>query len=147
MKFNINLYVFPVAGLFYMVWPALGEGLFWLYISVILHEAGHAVAALLVGWQILEFNTDIHRGNVQYGGNATQEWVWYGHLFVTAAGPAMNFALLFAGTFFHCDILVLLNIYILVFNLYPAGKSDGYFICYNIWAILTKQTYVTGCHL
>jgi len=91
--------------------------------SVLVHEAGHAVAAEALGlpWK----PTFSRRGlGITVGRDDLKLRPWQIRA-SCAAGPAANLAVAAAGVYFHEPALFLLNALFALINLIPLPKSDG----------------------
>ena len=103
-----------------------------LFVLVLLHEAGHAAAALLYGWRIRKIEL-LPFGGVaevdEWGGTRARE-----EIVVTLAGPAVNAALIPLGWLLEymgiwssvwTAFFVYSNMVIALFNLLPIWPLDG----------------------
>jgi Zn-dependent protease len=88
-----------------------------IVLTVLLHEAGHVLAALALRLKVRRCGVNAHGVYiVREPGEPAQNTV------VILAGPAMNllFAALFGGTMFG-----ILNLVMAVMNLIPLANTDG----------------------
>lgn len=105
-----------------------------LFISVLLHELGHAFAARRVGSRVLRITLHIFGGLMEHTGGAT----WRQRVFISFAGPAVNVVLgaIAIGALFvfqtgsestHDVVLAfaIVNVVLLVFNVLPIYPLDG----------------------
>ncbi|BAU27003.1 stage IV sporulation protein FB [Aneurinibacillus soli] len=103
-----------------------------LFVLVLLHEAGHVIAALLYGWRIRKIEL-LPFGGVaemdEWGGTRARE-----EIVVTLAGPAVNAALILLGWLLEymgiwssvwTAFFVYSNMVIAVFNMLPIWPLDG----------------------
>ncbi|MGL5406299.1 MAG: site-2 protease family protein [Propionibacteriaceae bacterium] len=115
-------------------------------ITICLHQAAHVAAARICGLEVHEVSLTI------WGGYPTfVEWRsnCYQHIFVAAAGPAMNFFLaaatslisqsLYGTPLFIAQAFLLSNLGIGLFNLIPAPPTDAGIILEAVVSHFTKS--------
>jgi Zn-dependent protease len=91
--------------------------------SLLLHEAGHILAATFVGVPVREFGLNIAGAYVRRARAATQQ----DEVLIAASGPLMNFCLILPLSFVPVlgHHLALGNLALGVVNLLPIPASDG----------------------
>lgn len=127
---------------------AFMEGSLWaliwilvLFVSVLLHELGHAFAARRCGSRVLRITLHIFGGLIEHTGGAT----WRQRVFISLAGPAVNVvlgaiaigALLVFQTSagLNHDVLLafaVVNVVLMLFNVLPIYPLDGGQVARNL---------------
>lgn len=149
--------------------PGWGDSIYWvigvsttllLFVSVLLHELGHAVAALAFRIPVRRIRLMIFGGVAELGDDAPNAG---GEFLVAIAGPAVSVllgvvfgAVWFVGRFTVGTIpiiammgyLAFLNLTLAVFNLIPGFPLDGGRVLRGVlWALtgsLSKATRIAG---
>ncbi|MFC0611178.1 site-2 protease family protein [Scopulibacillus daqui] len=128
---------FKIHPVFWFVLAAgLVTGHFWevviVFVIVFIHECGHAVAAMLAGWQITAIELLPFGGVAKVENHANRPLKE--ELFVTIAGPIQHLWLPFASRMLasanfwsdaHHHLFITYNLMILLFNLLPVWPLDG----------------------
>ena len=131
------------------LWPAVAAGTAGVFLSILLHETGHAAAAR---WQQVGVTEILVGGFFGYATLSRQEIPWKVRLRILAAGPATNLVVFLvlwlalsaaspagidfrqlsnpAGQFMGWQgeavrVLALVNLAMFVFNMIPAFPLDG----------------------
>jgi len=114
----------------YGPWWGLAAALL-LFASLLLHEVGHMLMAMVLGVRVSEFGICLMGAyNRRARANSRRDEV-----LISLAGPLMNFALIVPCLFLpHIGFeLSMGNVLLAVFNLLPIPSSDGLRILKTIW--------------
>lgn len=126
MKFKISLiYIVFLIFSYFIYGPYI---LLALIISFLLHEVGHIVTLLCLKVKITELSFNIFGGKLNIEGvnrSPIEDVIIY------LSGPLINLILLIIGIFFKNEPLIIVNKYLLIFNLLPCLPLDGFYIILN----------------
>ena len=94
------------------------------------HETGHLIFIKVFGAKVKSLSLGVYGMRIECSGNLkvshSKEAV------ISFAGPAVNLLLSLLALTVHNTRLFYINVLLAVFNLLPAGKTDGWNILYNV---------------
>ena len=94
------------------------------------HETGHLIFIKVFGAKVKSLSLGVYGMRIECSGNLkvshSKEAV------ISFAGPAVNILLSLLALTVHNTRLFYINVLLAVFNLLPAGKTDGWNILYNV---------------
>lgn len=144
IKINMSFILF----LFISLYFGYGGHMLIIFISVLLHELGHGIAAKLLGVNVIEIQL------FPFGGIAIMENIakygGYKELIVASSGPIISLMLALAfmtysNSFTFGELLFRYNGALFLFNLFPALPLDGGRIVRNI--MLSHTSYKNATKL
>jgi Zn-dependent protease len=119
-----------------------------LLVSVLVHEAAHAVVATRVGYRVNRVVADLWGGHTAYDSSTSQPGA---SALVAIAGPAANALLALVGrwaapqitgdiTYLLVNAMVVTNAFVAAFNMLPGLPLDGGFLVDSlVWKITGKR--------
>lgn len=92
-----------------------------VFISVLIHELGHALTAKHLGYRTYGINIGLFFGSASVDSNMHPR----DNMKVVAAGPLSNLLLVIIGSILGLDTFVEINIFLFIFNILPIYPMDG----------------------
>lgn len=92
-----------------------------VFISVLIHELGHALTAKHLGYRTYGINIGLFFGSASVDSNIHIR----DNMKVVAAGPLSNLLLVIIGSILGLDTFVEINIFLFIFNILPIYPMDG----------------------
>jgi len=148
MKIRLDLKIFILIILFYFTRQIQIYSL--LMIFVLLHEIGHMIAGILLGFKpssisimaigmSIDFNIDTYEYNkrIKKGNRLNLK-----KIIIALAGPATNLTIVLLSLILnteHTEVIVYVNLLLAIFNLIPIYPLDGGRIIKNILTIFVGK--------
>ncbi len=131
MKFKISLIYVIFLICSYFIYG--NKILVALIISFLFHEIGHIVVILALRVKIIDISLNIFGGKLNIEGVNRCP---IDDILIYISGPIINLILFLFGMFIKNSSLIIVNKYLLIFNLLPCMPLDGFYIMLNLNAIL-----------
>ncbi len=130
MKYKISLLYIIFLIFTYFIYG--GSILFTLIFSFAMHELGHIIIIKIFMIRISSFSLNIFGGELNIEGINRNPFI---DILIYIFGPFINLLLILLGYTLDIEAMIIVNKYLLIFNMLPIIPLDGFYICLNIFSI------------